>query len=234
MLVRPEHAGNVGASARALGNLGLSELRLVGGVELDASARAMACSFQDLLAAAGRYATLTDAIADCALAIAMVSPMRHRDGGVHDLRALRPRIVAASERGKVALVFGPEQSGLAHADVALCSLTASLFLPSARPTLNVAQAVLLAGYELCTDAPDSASAGASTPSGAAPAAHGEVEIVLRAVDGLLTRLGYQHAEAGVQQRIVDRCRAMAQRASLSRHDVQMLHGILARLDPRRC
>jgi len=169
VLVEPEHEGNVGAAARALGNLGLDDLRLVGGVQLGAEARAFACGFQDLLERTVRHATLASALGDCVLAVAMVSPARHRDATAGDLRRVRPRVLAAAERGKVALVFGSEQDGLSHDDVARCCLAASLVLPSSRPTLNLAQAVLLTGYELCC-----APRAAGRPQGASGSARAEV------------------------------------------------------------
>lgn len=239
VLVHPEHGGNVGAAARALGNLGLEDLRLVGDPDDDlrgAQARAMACAFQEILAAAAPHADLDAALADCVFAVAMVSPMRHRDVATHDLRALRPRIVEASRHGKVALVFGSEQSGLSHADVARCDVAAHLGLPSPRPTLNLAQAVLLAGYELRRDDDFGArDAGAPPPSpGATRATHAEVSAALRGLDDLLARLGYGSDDAPLHARIRERCRSVAHRAGLTRDDLQMLHGLLARLDPRTC
>ncbi|MEZ5964741.1 MAG: TrmH family RNA methyltransferase [Planctomycetota bacterium] len=229
VLVRPEHAGNVGAAARALGNLGLADLRLVGDLELGAEARAMACTFQQILAEVRRHASLTPALADCVLAVAMVSPMRHRDVPAQDLRTLTPRIAAASQLGKVALVFGSEQSGLVHDDVARCTVAASLCLPSSRPTLNLAQAVLLAAYELrrVEPTPTAEPVGGREP----PATLAETAGILAACSALLTRLGYGDERTSLHARIHGRCRALAHRAALSHADVQMLHGLLTRLDP---
>ncbi len=229
VLVRPEHAGNVGATARALGNLGLSDLRLVAGVEPDAKARAMACVFQDILAAATRHATLASALGDCGFAVAMVSPLRPREQAPTELRSLTARIAERSRHGKVALVFGSEQSGLPHDDVIRCDAVASIPLPSPWPTLNLAQAVLLAGYELLCMPAAATPAPASLPLDT-PLLHAEVDAVLRAVSQALTSLGYRDGEdSPVHGRILDRCRAIASRANLTRADVQMLYGLLARL-----
>jgi len=236
VLVHPEHDGNVGAAARALGNLGLSDLRLVGGVKPGAEARAFACRSNDVLASARRHDDLAAALADCTFAVALVSPMRARAQEAVALRTLRGRIARLTECGTVALVFGGEQSGLPRDAVARCNVAATIPLPSARPTLNLAQAVLLAGYELlCVSEGDMppASAEAAAPAGDAPATHGEVDEVLRALAAALDRLGYDPQEE-LHHRILARCRALALRATVTRADVRMLHGLLARLDPRRC
>jgi tRNA C32,U32 (ribose-2'-O)-methylase TrmJ len=231
-----------------MGNLGLSDLRLVGGADLDGSARAMACSCQDLRHGAVRHQALAPAIADCVLAIAMVSPMRARQRPADDLRRLRPTMLQACRRGRVALVFGSEQSGLSRDDVARCDLAASLHLPSAHPSLNLAQAVLLAGYELCRGDETPAPASADRADGAGrepPATHADVDEVLRHVAALLSRLDYDgvsirdggdagtgRACATLGARILARCRALAQRAALTAADVRMLQGLLARIDQR--
>ena len=226
VLVEPEQEGNLGAAARALGNLGVQHLRRVGGVEAGGTARAMACAFQDLLARAPRCATLDAALADCVFAVAMVSPMRAREQAPIDLRALRPRLAAASHDGLVALVFGGEQSGLPRAAVERCNAVASLFLPSTWPTLNLAQAVLLTGYELVgrNTAPPPPEPIEPLPT------HAEVDAAFATLAQTLLRHGYHDdPQTGLRPRILARCRAIAQRAQLSRADLSMLHGLLARL-----
>lgn len=227
VLVEPEQEGNLGAAARALGNLGIQHLRRVGGVEAGGTARAMACAFQDLLARAPRCATLEEALADCVFAVAMVSPMRAREQAPVDLRELRPRLAAASHDGLVALVFGGEQSGLPRAAVERCDAVASLFLPSTWPTLNLAQAVLLTGYELVGRS--AAPPAPITPSEPLPT-HAEVDAAFDTLAQTLLQHGYHDdPQTGLRPRILARCRAIAQRAQLSRADLSMLHGLLARL-----
>jgi tRNA C32,U32 (ribose-2'-O)-methylase TrmJ len=189
----------------------------------------MACSFQHLLAAASRHQDTAAAIADCVLAVALVSPMRARDVEVHDLRALRPRIAEACRHGRVALVFGGERSGLSRDDVGRCGLAAGLYLPGPRPTLNVAQAVLLAGYEVCGAAGTGPHDPAPTARTVRLATRADVEAVMGAAERALARLGYDTLDARITRRIVARGRAMLQRAGPSWAVVQMLRGLLARL-----
>lgn len=234
VLVAPEHDGNIGATARAMGNLGLRTLRLVRGVPPDAAARAMACSSQDVLEAATHHDDLASALADCVLAVAMVSPMRQRDVAAADLRGLRGRILDACGEGNVALVFGGEQSGLEREDVARCNVAASLHLPSARPTLNLAQAVLLTGYELRQVEGVVPTPARQGPGVESLATHADVDALLRAARALLSHVGYVDGDGGLQERIVARTRALLLRAGVSDADMRMLHGLLARFDPRRC
>lgn len=227
VLVEPEQEGNLGAAARALGNLGVSTLRRVGGVAAAGTARAMACHFQDLLAQAPQLPTLSAALADCVYAVALVSPMRPREQTPLDLRSLGASLHEKAAHGKVALVFGSEQSGLPREAVEQCDAVAALFLPSSWPTLNLAQAVLLAAYELV---------GRGAPPAAPPlpveplANHAEVDGAFATLADTLLGLGYHDdPQTGLRPRILARARAIAQRAQLSRADLSMLQGLLARL-----
>src|ERR1700721_2228539 len=74
VLYRPQSAGNIGAVARALKNMGFDDLRLVGRGPLnDREAVKMAVHADDLLANATVYPSLADALADCSLAVGTTS-----------------------------------------------------------------------------------------------------------------------------------------------------------------
>ena len=113
MLYRPQSAGNIGAAAWALKNMGFDDLRLVGlGPLNDREAVKMAVHADDILANATVYPDLAAAIADCLIAVGTTS----RRGGYRTrATALRPAAVelhALADTNKIAIVFGREDRGL--------------------------------------------------------------------------------------------------------------------------
>jgi len=150
ILVEPQLGENIGAAARAMANFGLSELRLVNprcGWPSRAAA-IMASGADRVLESATLHATLADAIADCQFVIA--STARSHDQakpviGADDAARLALPRVSAGER--VALVFGRERNGLENDEVGLADAILTLPVNPAFASLNLAQAVVIAGYE---------------------------------------------------------------------------------------
>ena len=145
VLVSPKTSGNVGAAARAMLNMGASDLRIVAPRcdYKDSGSRAMAVHAAHLLEEAKVFATLTEAVKDCDLVIGTSARRRADLAPPQHPSQLRPLVRGATAP---ALVFGPEESGLNNADLELCRHT--MRVPTASyASLNLAQAVLLACYE---------------------------------------------------------------------------------------
>ena len=135
----------MGAAARAMLNMGASDLRLVAprGDHLSSEAVALAVHAEGVLRSARLYPTLSGALADRDLSIGTTA--RHRADLPDPLHpaSLRPLVRAAHAP---ALVFGPEESGLSNEDLELCQ--DSVRVPTSEyASLNLAQAVLLVCYE---------------------------------------------------------------------------------------
>ena len=154
VLVRPRRGGNVGQVARAMKNMGLSDLRIVAPrTPVGKVGARMAAHAGDVLAARHTVATLDEAVADCVLTIGTVG----RDTARHE-KPLGPedfvsQALEAAARGPVALVFGPEDHGLSNAELDQCQRFVTLPTSPEYPSLNLAQAVLLCSYELLRGAP---------------------------------------------------------------------------------
>lgn len=148
VLVRPERAANVGAAARALRNGGLDGLDLVApGDWRTIECWRMAWGAHEVLEQAHVFDDLPAALAGVSLAVAFSG--RRGDGvPARDVRDVAPEVVAVAAAGEVRLVFGPESSGLTLREMAACGTRA--FIPSdpAQPSLNVAQAVVVAACEV--------------------------------------------------------------------------------------
>jgi len=153
VLVRTHYPGNLGATARIMRNFGLHDLVLVNPVaELhDRNARQMSTHGEDILDAARVVSSLTEAIADCVLVIGTSGPQ----GGPFRRQSVGPpdEILAhaiAPLRGgyPVALVFGPEPTGLSNDEVTLCHHLIHIPAADKYDSLNLAQAVAICLYEL--------------------------------------------------------------------------------------
>lgn len=145
ILVSPKTPGNIGSAARAMLNMGASDLRLVAPRcdHLSKEARAFAVHAEGLLERAPMYATLAEALADRDLSIGTSARERADMPRPQHPAALRPRVQAAAAP---ALVFGPEETGLLNSDLEQCQATVRV--PTADyASLNLAQAVLLVTYE---------------------------------------------------------------------------------------
>ena len=145
VLVSPKTPGNIGSAARAMLNMGASDLRLVA-PRCDHTvkeARAFAVHAEELLVNAPVFDTLAAALADRDLSVGTSARERADMPGPQIPAVLRPRVRAAAAP---ALVFGPEETGLLNSDLEQCQATVRI--PTANyASLNLAQAVLLVTYE---------------------------------------------------------------------------------------
>jgi TrmH family RNA methyltransferase len=150
VLCRPSHPGNIGAAARAMKAMGLSDLRLVAPEKFPApEARWMATNAVDVLDQAKIHATLAEAISDCIQAFALSARTREWSTPVLDVRAAAGRAVRAAEAGgHVAFVFGNEQAGLTNEEMLACQTLVHIPANPEFSSLNLAQAVQVLAYEL--------------------------------------------------------------------------------------
>src|SRR5690606_34133353 len=124
VLVETTHPGNIGASARAMKTMGLSDLALVAPRTFPSDeATARASGAADLLEQAKVHETLDDAIADCALVVGTSARSRGVEWPCVDPRGAAAALWGAVDAGeRAAIVFGGEQSGLTNEALARCML----------------------------------------------------------------------------------------------------------------
>jgi TrmH family RNA methyltransferase len=147
VLCRPSHPGNIGAAARAMKAMGLSDLRLVAPEKYPApEAQWMATNAQDVLAGSRIHEDLNGAIADCVAAFALSARPREWSTQVLDVRAAAAR--AAELAGDVAFVFGNEQAGLTNDEMLACQYLVHIPANPEFRSLNLAQAVQIVAYEM--------------------------------------------------------------------------------------
>ena len=150
VLCRPSHPGNIGAAARAMKAMGLSDLRLVAPEKFPApEARWMATSAIDVLDQAKIHTALAEAISDCVQAFALSARTREWSTPVLDVRTAAGRAAGAAQAGgDVAFVFGNEQAGLTNEEMLACQTLVHIPANPEFSSLNLAQAVQVVAYEL--------------------------------------------------------------------------------------
>ena len=242
VLVRPQLAVNIGMAARAMANFGLSDLRLVapkGGWppaqdKYRGEAEAAAAGALHLLQAARVFDTIEEAVAD--LSAVYATTARERGQGK---RVLSPDTAMAEWAAPIAageargILFGPERTGLDSDEIALADGIVTFPVNQAYGSLNLAQAVLLMGYEWMKQASD-----AALPFGwvdrSRPAARGAVLSFFTYLEGELTAAGFFRPD-GKQPVMRRNLRNMFHRMGLSEQDVRTLRGAVVRLvqGPRR-
>ncbi len=229
VLTRPSHPGNIGASARALKTMGLGALHLVNPRYFPhADADARAAGALDVLQQARVHDSLAAAIGDCVLAAATSARHRALRHDAMDVRTAARELMATAVAHPVAIVFGNEAAGLSNEEAGMCQLWAHIPADSAYPSLNLAAAVQVFGYELrMASMHDSAREETSV----APATLDQVEHLYQHFIRTMTHADF-HDQAN-PKRLQPRLRRLLARARLETEEVDILRGFLKAVDRLR-
>ena len=226
VLVRTSLAANIGAAARAMLTMGLRRLVLVAPFRFPhADATALAAGASEVLERAHVVPTLDDALSGVSLSIGLSARPRRFAGRVLPLRTAAAEAVGAASEAEVALVFGTEMSGLTNDELARCSIVATIAANPRYSSLNLAAAVQLVAWELRM-----AAAGGDVWSAPrfAPATHDDLQSLYAHATRTLTALAFFDPQR--PRRLLPRLRRLFARAHLEREEVNILRGILARID----
>lgn len=150
VLVEPQMGENIGMVARAMGNFGLGRLRLVSPRDgwPNPQARRTAAGADDILEAVELFDSVEAAIADCAFVLATTARAHDQAKPVVSPQQAAQDMAGSVGRGEqVAILFGRERYGLENREVALADKIVTFPVNSAFASLNLAQSVLLMGYE---------------------------------------------------------------------------------------
>ena len=150
VLVRPQMGENIGASARAMWNFGLEQMRVVAPRDGWPSTRAvaMASGAGRLLDAAQHFDGISEAVGDTSFVFATTARGRGLTKPIlAPEEAMRQAAEKIAQGQKVAVLFGPERAGLENEDIAGANALISVPVNPDFPSLNLAQCVLLMAYE---------------------------------------------------------------------------------------
>ena len=232
VLSRTSHPGNIGAAARAMKTMGLRDLWLVAPEAFpDEVATARASGAADLLESARVVGTLQEALADTVFSAALTARRRELSLPRMQARDAAGELVARSEDGIVALVFGNETSGMTNEEVGLCSLPVTIPTDPEFSSLNLGAAVQVLSYELRMAAFGEAAA-APADLQAEPATHADFEGFMSHLERVVTASGF-HDPAN-PKRLLPRMRRLFNRVRLEKEEVAILRGMLTTFEtPKR-
>ncbi|NJD54938.1 MAG: RNA methyltransferase [Nitrospirae bacterium] len=251
VLVEPKEPGNIGASARAIKNMGFRNLCLVNPrTGLTDEARWLACNALDVLHAAETFPDVKSAVSDKSIVIGTSRRTGKRRGVILPVQQGAERIIALAENARVAILFGREDRGLLNEEVDECGLL--LTIPTSREhrSLNLAQAVLIVAYELLKagyvkKAKDETQGSKdknkklvprnmeSGEYGTMMVSHGEISALYERMTDTLKLLEYiPRGDRNLEAKIMQNLKHFISRAGLTEWELNMLHGILTRIDQK--
>jgi tRNA/rRNA methyltransferase len=226
VLLGPRRGANVGAACRAIKNMGGGGLVVVGGCFDADEARRTAVHADDVFASRIEVATLEEAVASCRLVIGTTS---RRDPWSIPVEGIEV-VLADARRGgleasSIALVFGPEDRGLANEELARCHRVATIETADDYDSLNLAQAVVVCLYEWRR------SGAAAVPSAREeerdvrlPANAGQQAEALADLRRVLEEIGFLHGDQA--DRVMASVASMLTRGGLDDRELRILRGIV--------
>lgn len=230
ILLETSHPGNIGAVARAMKNMGLRDLALVEPwyfPHADATARASGA--EDILASAQVVDNLDDAIADCVYVAGASARARSIDWPMMEPRECAVKLLEESRAGKVAVLFGPEKSGLKNEHLDRCNTLLTIPTDPGFSSLNLAMAVQIMTYELRVTAGTMPAPVTEAKVPLASAA--ELEHFYEHLETVLSASGFLDPDN--PRHLMRRLRRLFARAEPDKNEINILRGILTSLDPAR-
>jgi tRNA (cytidine32/uridine32-2'-O)-methyltransferase len=227
VLVNTSHPGNIGSTARAMKNMGLTQLYLVDPHEFPhGQARAMAANAIDLLDKARVVNTLEEAIGDCTLVIGTSARERSVPWPLLDARECADKVWEEQHSGTIAILFGREDNGLNNEELQRCHYHLHIPTSSEYGAMNIAAAVQIVCYELrmrfLQGSKVEKQAGDNWDIEYASSQ--QVEFFYEHLEQTLMQIGFLDPKAPRQ--LMVRLRRLYNRVRLDHMEVQMLRGIL--------
>ena len=225
VMVGTTHPGNIGAAARAIKNMGLSDLALVAPkVYPSEEAHARASGADDILASARVHAGLNDAIADCQRVIGASARLRTISWPQLSPRECAEIAMGDADQHRTAILFGREHAGLTNEELECCHYLLHIPCNPAFSSLNVAAAVQVVAYELFQAAQARVTV-AETTAEAELATAEEQESFHEHLIRTLFEIGFLH-ERRSSPSLLRRLRRIFNRCGLEKTDIHILRGIL--------
>lgn len=231
VLVDTSHPGNIGATARAMKAMGLRDLALVRPKHFPSEeATARAAGADDVLGDARVLATVEQAIADCGWVVGASARLRTVALPIVDPREAAVAIWQRLPSNRVAVLLGPEQSGLTNEDLKRCQQLVHIPANPEFSSLNLAMAAQVLCYELRMAMPGRAPA-EGPQSDARLATAEELEHLHEHLERLLTESGFLHPAH--QRQVKLKLRRIFHKATLEDNELAILRGALTSLDPAK-
>lgn len=226
VLVNTTHPGNIGAAARAMKNMCLSEMVLVRPERFPSDeATARASGADDVLASANVVESLDQALAGCHWVVGTTARPRTIGWPTLTPRACAEELVQKTAAGPVAVVFGRERMGLTNDEVDKCQALVTIPGNPDYCSLNVASAVQILAYEtfLASRAPVSAQSPGVRDIDEVASSE-DMERFYRHLEQVLVEIGFHDPDN--PRKLMRRLRRLIGRAGPDRNELNILRGIL--------
>ncbi len=222
VLVEPQVPGNVGSTARAMKNMGLSRLTVVNPWFRDhPQSRYMAHGSEDILENARYTDTLEEAVADSVLVLGTTRRKR-KSTPFMNARSAAEEIHNALESGQVSVLFGREDKGLSNDELKCCHIHVTIPSSEKQPSLNLSQAVLVMAYEIYMFARPSSIKKLDL------AAAKELAGMYEHLEESLTTLGFRQWNDG--DNYMKSLRRVFSRTKMEKRDVATIHKLCGEID----
>lgn len=235
VLVEPKESGNIGAVARAIKNMGFTNLSLVNPpVPMSDEARWFACNALDVLESAESFSSVAEAIKDKTLVVGTTRRVGKRRGMILPVEPAAERILEIARNNSVAVLFGREAKGLLNEEVEECGFLITIPSSKIQPSLNLSHAVLITAYELSK----------AEYRGTAPSVykrqeekllidHQTLTALYDRVTEVLSLLEYiPRGDRDLAKKIMSNLKHFIGRAGITEWELNMLHGICTQIEKK--
>ncbi len=228
VLVEPREAGNIGAVARAMSNMGLNRLVLVSPVDpIGSPAYRMALGGREILEKAVVVSELGRALENFHFVVGTTRREGDSRRGRVSPRVLAAEVARFDRSNETALLFGREDRGLTNKELKYCHRLVTIPSTSAHQSLNLAQAVMVVAYELFLVGNDDLTAPLEEAvRKLAPHAH--LEGLYGHMEQALSKIDYLHERS--PERMMGVFRRILARAALDEREVRALRGIFHQIE----
>ncbi|MGR9088825.1 MAG: RNA methyltransferase [Gammaproteobacteria bacterium] len=225
VLVGTTHPGNIGAVARAMKNMKMSQLRLVNPkIFPSADATSRASGADDILASAMVLETLQEAVADCEIVFGASARSRTISWPEMTPRECAEEVLVKNPNRQVAIVFGREHSGLTNEELDLCRYLLHIPCNQGFSSLNLAAAVQVICYELFITAGNNDRPPIGDSGECPLATSAQMESFYAHLHQTLIDIGFMQPDQS--KSIMRRLRRIYNRVELDTKEVDILRGIL--------
>ena len=227
VLYKPKYAGNVGSVARAAKNMGISKIVVVGetGLDREEMERRSTHLAADVLDSIRYCDAIEEALGGFHYIVGTTARLGKARGPFVSPRAEAKKIAGLSQKNQIALLFGPEDTGLANEQLRLCHSVVTIPTSREFTSLNLSQAAMILCYEIFTASPDE---GRVCQTAQKLALASEMEGMYGQIRELLTKIGFLNPE-NPEYWMLDVRRFFSRTGLLSR-EVKMTRGICRRLE----
>ncbi|MHB8138650.1 MAG: RNA methyltransferase [Smithellaceae bacterium] len=227
VLYKPKYAGNIGSVARAAKNMGIRQLVVVGAKDFDRDAMEQRSTHlaADVLDQIVYASSIEEALGGFNYIVGTTARLGKARGPFVSPHSAAQEIADFSQKNKVALLFGPEDTGLANDQLRLCHSVVTIPTSREFTSLNLSQAVMILCYEIFIVLPTARSAAGSTPK---LALSSETEGMYQQIKDLLAKIGFLNPE-NPEYWMLDLRRFFARSGLLSR-EVKIIRGICRQME----